>query len=409
MSNTAISDKFILKVIKQVALNLKKIVILCFLIAVFSSVWALTRTPRWSAWAAAIVPGSTATSLSAAAGAYGLGDAMGVAQTFGSDLLSTPASIDITLVTQILGSRGIQERIILKYNLIERYKSISMERAMKKFGERFSVSLSPEGVLFITAEGQSRTEAAAIVNDIILFANEELSTLVTSRSRRSRIHAEYALAVAADSLEVARDAMLEFRVRTGLIFPEEQASSMLEVMASIESSLVTAGATLEGLSGNLSYRNAMYAQASAQYDYLENALRERGSGGDSLSLFPSMDSMPVFMREYEELFINIETRNAVFLMLRQELETLRIEEARESPTIEIIVPATPEFLRAYPKRAVMVLTHTFIALLLCLVWIVFLTWFRGVLDSPESGPFIKGLLDDAKSQFRNPKNDSKKK
>lgn len=409
MSNTAISDKFISKVIKQVALNIKKIAILCFMIAVFSSVWALTRTPRWSAWAAAIVPGSTASSLSAAAGAYGLGDAMGVAQTLGSDILSTPASIDITLVTQILGSRGIQERIILKYGLIGRYKAISMERAMKKFGERFSVSLSPEGVLFITAEGQSRTEAAAIVNDIILFANEELSTLVTSRSRRSRIHAEYALAVAGDSLEVARDAMLEFRIRTGLIFPEQQAASMLEVMADIESNLVTAGATLEGLSGNLSYRSAMYAQASAQYNYLENALRVRGSDGDSLSIFPSMDSMPLFMREYEELFVNIETRNAVFLMLRQELETLRIEEARESPTIEIIVPATPEFLRAYPKRAVMVLTHTFIALVLCLVWIVFLTWFRGVLDSPESGPFIKGVMADAKNQFRNPKNVSKKK
>ncbi len=114
MSNTAISDKFISKVIKQVALNIKKIAILCFLIAVFSSAWALTRTPRWSAWAAAIVPGSTSSSLSAAAGAFGLGDAVGVVENLGSDLLPTPAGLDITLVTQILGSRGIQERIILK-------------------------------------------------------------------------------------------------------------------------------------------------------------------------------------------------------------------------------------------------------------------------------------------------------
>ena len=399
MADKALSEKFTSKVIRQIALNSRRIIILCFVVAVLSSSWALTRTPRWSAWAAAIVPGSTSASISASAGALGLGDAMGAMGALGSGILAQPAGIDITLATQILGSRGIQERIILKYDLINRYKAISMERAMKKFGELFSVTLSPEGIIFITAEGSSRTEAAAMVNDVVLFANDELSTLITSRARRTRIQTEYALSMAYDSLEASRNAMEEFRMRTGLIFPEQQASSMMDVMAAIESEMVSAGAILHGLSGNLSSRSPIYSQASAQYSYLEEALRVRSTTGDSLSIFPVMDSMPMFMREYESLIVNVETRTAVYLFLRQELENLRIEESKDSPTIEIIVPPTPEFLRAYPKRAVMVLTHVFIAFVLCIVWLVFLTWFRSMLDSPESGPFVKSLVTDFRNQF----------
>ncbi|MCK5131270.1 MAG: hypothetical protein KAR40_03860 [Candidatus Sabulitectum sp.] len=409
MADKVLSERFTGKVIRQVAQNARRITVLCFIVAVLSSAWALTRTPRWSAWTAVIVPGSTTSSISASMGALGLGDAMGGLAGLGAGMLPQPAGIDITLATQILGSRRVQERIILKYDLINRHKAISMERAIKKFGERFSVSLTPEGVIFITVEGSSRTEATAMANDVIRFANEELSTLVTSRSRRSRIHTEYATALAYDSLNASRDAMEEFRTRTGLILPEQQASSMMDVLSTIEGEMVSAGAVLSGLSGNLSARSAIYAQASAQYRYLEDALRVRSTVGDSLSLFPVMDSMPGYLREYEALAANIETRTAVYLLLRQELESLRIEESRESPTIEIIVPPTPEFLRAYPKRSVMVLTHVFIAFILCIVWLFFLTWFRSVLDSPESGSFVRSVLTDFRNQFHRKKNGSEKK
>jgi capsule polysaccharide export protein KpsE/RkpR len=409
MAEKPLGDKFIAIAVRQIALNVRRIVVLCFIVAVISSVWALTRTPRWGAWAAAIVPGETTASITASAGALGLGDAAGALGALGSGVLPEPAGVDITLATQILGSRSVQERVILKYDLISRYRALSMERAVKKFGDWCSVTLSPEGIIFVTAQGSSRTEAAAIVNDMILFANQELSTLVTSRARRSRIQTESALAVAYDSLEASRDAMELFRTSTGLVFPEEQASSMMDVMAAIESEMISAGAVLQGLSENLSSQNAIYSQASAQYRYLEDALRIRSTTGDSLSVFPVMDSIPYYLREYEALVVDIETRSAVYLLLRQELETLRIQESKDSPSIEIIVPATPEFLRAYPKRTVMVLTYTAVAFILCLIWIVFLTWLRSVLDSPNSGPFIKSTFQDVRNQFRRQANGSPKK
>jgi len=409
MAEKTLSEKYTGRVLKRVAQNLRRIVVICLTVAVLGSVWTLTRSPRWSAWAAAIVPGSTSSSLSATAGALGLGDAVDAVSSMGSGILPQFGGVDITLAVQVLGSRRVQERIILKYDLIREYKSISMERALTKFGERSSVSISPEGVIFVTAEGSSRTEAAAMVDDMITFANEELSRLVTSRARRSRIQTEAALLLALDSLQSSRNSMEEFRARTGLVFPEEQASSMMEAMAGIESEMVTAGALLEGISGSLSPRSAMYSQASAQYQYLENALRVRATTGDSLSVFPVMDSIPGYLSEYEALLLEVETRSAVYVLLRSELETLRIEEAKESPTIEVIVPPTPEFLRSYPKRTVMVVMYSGIAFVLCIIWTAFLTWFDSVMASEETGPFLRGVFKDVKDQLRLRRRGSEKK
>jgi len=409
MAEIPLADKYTGRVLKRVAKNLRRIILVCLTVAVFSSVWALTRAPRWSAWAAAIVPGSTSSSLSATASALGLGDAVSAMGSMGSGILPQFGGVDITLAVQILGSRRVQERIILEYDLISEYKSISMERALTKFGERSSVSVSPEGVIFVSAEGSSRTEATAMVNDMIAFANEELSSLVTSRARRSRIQTETALVLALDSLQSSRNSMQEFRARTGLVFPEEQASSMMEALSAIEGEMVTAGALLHGISGTLSPRSAMYAQASAQYEYLENALRVRSTSGDSLSVFPVMDSIPGYLSEYEELLLEVETRSAVYVLLRSELETLRIEEAKESPTIEVIVPPTPEYLRSYPKRTVMVVMYSGIAFILCIIWTAFLTWFDTIMASQETGPFLQGIFKDVKDQLRLRRRGSEKK
>lgn len=400
MTEKAFSSKFPARVASRIAGNARRIAMVCFAVAVASSVYTLTRTPRWGAWAAVIVPGSTATSLSSTAGALGLGDAVGTMGVLGSGMFSGMGGVDLTLAVQILGSRRISERIILEYDLINRYRTVSMERALTKFSQRSSVDVSPDGVIFVTAQGESRTEATAMVNDMIRFANDELNSLVTSRSRRGRLETERALSLAEDSLEAARASMQEFRVRTGLVFPDQQAAGMVDAMAEIQGQLITAGALLEGISGTLSPRSALYAQARAQYDYLENALLSGPEGAGAMGIFPSMDSIPNYLREYETLLIELETRIEIYLLLRSELETLKIEESKDSPTLEIIVPPVPEYLRAYPKRAVTVITHTLLAAFLCILWLCFITWFQGVLAGPDTGPFIRETTAVFREQFR---------
>ena len=88
----------------------------------------------------------------------------------------------------------------------------------------------------VSMEADSREKSAAIVNDIIEFANQELATIITSRARRSRIAAQEMVRAAEESLAISQRNMEAFRSETGLLFPEEQGISMVQLMASIEPS-----------------------------------------------------------------------------------------------------------------------------------------------------------------------------
>ena len=382
--------------LNSIARNLRKIMILCLLVAVASAVWALTREKRWSASAIAIVPGESG-SLSQMAG---LGAIAGELGGLGSVLSAgTPGGMDINLVQQILSSRIVLERVMLKYDFFDYFKSPNMDLALDRMRKWIAIELTPEGMIAVSAEGRSREEAAAMVNDIIAFANDELSVIITSRSRRSRILAEESVETAEESLLVAQNRMERFREETGLIFPEEQGSQTIELLGVLETELLLSEAELAGVSGTMSYSSSAYSEIARKVAFIRNTLNARMTTGDSLSLFPGLDSIPSMLKEYENISINLETRRLIYLMLRQELESLKLEEVKESPTLEVLVPAVPMALRSYPKRGMLVMTNTFIALILSLLWLAVVTYAKQLLEGESTGDFWRGILKTAGKQL----------
>lgn len=386
--------------IHTVASNFRKIFILCFLVALVASTWALTRKQYWRSSAMTMVPGAQQSTM----GLAGIG---GIAGNLLSDQLGgmgamlgagTGSYLDLNLVIQILNSRTVKEKVIFEYDLLPAYSVPSMDHAIKKFNKKYSVSLNDEGFIIVSMEAESREQAAAMVNDAISFTNEELASVITSRARRSRLIAEEMLHAAEESLHIAQLNMEAFREETGVLFPEEQGIETITQYAQLETELITAESELAGLASTLSSSSTAYSEIAGRVEYLRNAMLNKASG-DSLSYFPGLDSMPSLLMVYENLAIDLETRRVIYLMIRQELEALKLEEVRESPTLEIIVPAVPTALRSYPKRSVMVISYTFIAFLLSLLWMAVLTYTRQIMENQSTGPFLNSILSILKRQL----------
>lgn len=397
-----IAESFAGRWISTVAGNLRRVAVLCLIVAVASTVWALTREKRWSASAIAIVPGGGSGSFTQMLGLGGFsGDFLpeglgGLESAFSA---GTPGGMDINLVQQILSSRIVLERIMLKYDYFDYFKSPNMDLALERMRKRIAIEITPEGMLLISAEGRTREEAAAMVNDIIAFANDELSVIITSRARRSRILAEESVETAEESLLVAQNRMEQFREETGLIFPEEQGSQTIALLGALETELLLTEAKLSGVSGTMSYSSPAYSEIAREVAYLRNTLNNRMTSGDSLSLFPGLDSIPSMLKEYENISINLETRRIIYLMLRQELESLRLEEVKESPTLEVLVPAVPMALRSYPKRGMILVKNTILALILSLLWLTVVTYSKQLLEGESTGNFWRSILRTAGKQL----------
>jgi capsule polysaccharide export protein KpsE/RkpR len=395
----SIENSFAGKWVRSIAMNLRRIALLCIVVALASSVWALTRKQYWTASAITVVPGGQQTSLNLA-GIGGLAGGLLSDQLtgIGSMMSMGSSALDMNLVFQVLTSRTVFERIIFKYDLLAEMIVPTMDDALMKFRKRVSVFLTPEGFFVISMEADSREMAAAIVNDIIDFSNEELSTIITSRARRSRLAAEEFLSVAEESLLIAQDRMEQFREETGLLFPEQQGTLSMDMLGTLETQLILAEAELAGVSGTMSSSSTAYLEIARRVAFLRSSMMDKAAG-DSLSYFPGLDSMPAMLKEYENIAINLETRRAIYLMLRQELESLKLEETKDSPTLEILVPAVPSALRSYPKRGKMVIKYTIMAFFLSLLWIAVITYAKQLLDDESIGPFCKNVLRISRNQL----------
>jgi uncharacterized protein involved in exopolysaccharide biosynthesis len=386
--------------IRTVVRNLRKIILLCLVVAVAAAVYSLTRKQKWTAYSVVSVPGGEQSSMGLGALGGIAGDLLGDNMPSLSGMMNMGASeiLDLNLVFQVLTSRSVFERIIFKYDMLAELHAPSMDMAIKRFNEYASVVLTPESFFVVSMEADSREKSAAIVNDIIEFANQELSTIITSRARRSRIAAEELLKAAEESLTISQRNMETFRMDTGLLFPEEQGISMVQLMATLETELVLAEAQLAGVSGTMSSSSPAYIEVARTVEYLRGNMEGR-SISDSLGFFPGMDAMPEVLREYENLSIDLETRRALYLMLRQELESLKLEEAKDSPSIEVLVPAVPAALRSYPKRGKMVVGFTAVAFVIALLWMAVITYGRQLLENQDTGPFWRDVLGTAKKQL----------
>lgn len=388
--------------IRAIAANARRMMLFCLAVAVFTAVWSLFAKPRYSATAVVIVPATAQTEgLASLAGGLlpeGLGALGSLASGLGGQI-GMPGGFDIDVVQRVVSSRPVMERIILEYDLLRRYRAPTMHDALKKLMKRTRVTLTQQGFLEITAQGETREEAAGMARDIVEFANEELSTLVTSRARRARIEAENLLVVALDSLDSAQTRLRDFRDETGLLFPEEQGNSMVAILGTIESEMIVARSELSGAAASLSAGSPAYREAAARVSLLERALEARLTGSDSLTVLPAYDSLPDLVMRFDGLYMEVEMRRMVVLMLRQQLESLRLEEARDSPTLEIIEPPVPAKLRTTPKRALLVVKMTFAAFALGCLWMMVVTYFRRLMLDPVSGRFWREVWESVRAQM----------
>ena len=161
--------------IRTIAVNARRIVLFCLAVAVFTAVWSLFAKPRYSATAVVIIPAGTQTEgLASLAGSFlpeGLGALGGLASGLAGQI-GMPGGFDIDVVQRVISSRPVMERIILEYDLLRRYRAPTMQDALRKLMKRTRVTLTQQGFIEITAQGETREEAAEMARDIVEFAKQ---------------------------------------------------------------------------------------------------------------------------------------------------------------------------------------------------------------------------------------------
>jgi LPS O-antigen subunit length determinant protein (WzzB/FepE family) len=131
-------------------------------------------------------------------------------------------------------------------------------------------------------------------------------------------------------------------------------------MADLTAQAIALEVEMEILSKYASRSSDEYLKKKRRYDELQSQLKKfkvssaRDEDDFVRSFFPSLDKVPQVTLDFLRLARRVKIEETVNELLIKEYEKARIDEARDTPTVQVLDEATVPELRSRPKRKIMV-------------------------------------------------------
>jgi capsule polysaccharide export protein KpsE/RkpR len=293
----------------------------------------------------------------------------------GSDLLGIKNSGD--LFVGMLRSRTVQDRIVQRFDLKERYAVRLEEDARKELVNRTGIGIDRKsGIITITTNDRSPKGAAVLARAYV----EELDRLVAevsvSSARRERMFLEDRLKTVKLDLDQASRDFSEFASKNTAVDLKEQGRAMLESAARLQGELIAAESELKGLQEIYTPNNIRVKAVEARAAELRKQLANLG-GVEDLTIdrsravpYPSIREIPILGVRYQELYRRTKSQETVFEILTQEYELAKVQEAKETPTVKVLdEPAVPE-RKSFPPRTFLTILAGIIGMCCATIWVL---------------------------------------
>ena len=350
--------------------------------------------PRWyRATTTILPPGGEALGLGMASSL--MGTASGFATSFSLPFMATPSDI----MAAILKSRTVGEAVVKKENLLETYETESMENALRELFFRVSVNVTQEGLISLSYEDKDRIRAAKVANRFV----EELDRInretSASQAKNARIFIEERLAQTQKELTQAEENLREFKEENKTILLNDQMKAAIEKAADLKAQLVSSEIDVNVLSKTMSPSHPQIKslrsrinEIKKQLEILESGNQKEGSEGKTVLDVPFAE-VPALSLKLTRLAREVKIQEGVFALLTQQYEQYKIQETKDTPTIQVLDRAVPPERRAKPKRALLVGLSGILSIFASLVFIFGLEYFkRSKQKNPEAIERLESLL-----------------
>jgi len=282
-----------------------------------------------------------------------------------------------TIYIEMLKSRTVCERVIQEFDLMKRYKASRIEEAIDGLHGHLGFTLLDNGLLIMTLEDRDPQRAADMANRMVELLDETTRTLKETRAGRTRDFVHRQLQEREIMLAAAEDSLKRFQQDHNAVDLDEQLSSAMDIVTSLSSRAIALETELQIMAHYTSTSSEEYQRKQTEYNEVVGQLRKMKSSHNSAdqdvrSYIPTLQEVPELALQYLRLRREVEVQNTVFTMLTNEYEKARIEEARDTPVVQVLDHAQKPNLRSKPKRKIL----TIVGGLLGLGWASMLALFR---------------------------------
>jgi uncharacterized protein involved in exopolysaccharide biosynthesis len=303
---------------------------------------------------------SMAVALAGQLSAFGAGDLLGGAKNSGE------------LYAGILRSRSVTGELVKRFDLTHVYGVKKVSQAGNILNSNMEVNVdSKSGIVAVDVTAKSPALARDLASAFMDELRETNGRLALSQSSQRRLFFGQQLAKEKDDLEDAEVELKKTEEQSGLIAPSGQTQMEIGTIAQTQAQIAVREVQLAALRNSATEQNPEVIRLRSEITDLQEQLGrlQRGSNSKSTATIPT-SKVPELQLEYVRKEREVKYHEALFDMLSRQYEAARLDEARDSPVLQVLDEASYPDIKSGPKRSYYMLGSLVVGFLGSCVWVL---------------------------------------
>jgi uncharacterized protein involved in exopolysaccharide biosynthesis len=328
-----------------------------------------------------LLPPQQNSSVSAALSSQ-LGSMGSVAALAGGFGLKNPNDIFVGM----LQSRTVEDAMVQHFGLVKEYHAQYLSGARKQFEEHATVDdTNKDNLIRISIVDRDPQRAADIANGYVDQFRKLSEHLAITEASQRRLFFEQELEKAKDDLANAEEALKKTELSTGVIQPDNQVRALIDSAANLRAEITAREVQIQGMQTYATAENSQLVQAQRELEGMREQLAKLGGSeeGNSQLIVPR-GRVPEANLEYIRKLRDVQYYQTIFDILARQLESAKLDEAKEGALIQVVDHAIPPEMRSSPKRTLIVIVTTAVGFLFGVFVALFQVGYRRMEDDPET-------------------------
>ena len=279
-----------------------------------------------------------------------------------------------------LKSRTVQDALVDRFDLVNRYDSKFKEDARKELGENASIASGKDGLITIDASDKDPQFAAQLANAHVEELGKLLSRLAVTEAQQRRVFFEKQLTSAKDNLTKAEQALKGSGVNSSAL--KASPSAAVEGLAKLKATIAAQEIKVASMRGYLSESAPDFKQAQTEL----SAMRAQMDRAEKAEPAPTAGES-----DYVAKFRDFKYFETLFELFAKQYEMARVDESREGAVIQVVDIAQPPERKSKPKKALIAILATLATAFALLFFVFVRQGLRGAANAPESAEKLTRL------------------
>ena len=288
----------------------------------------------------------------------------------------------------ILKSRELAVKTINEFELMQYYGAPTIEDAINSFRDDLSILLTEEGTVNISMrlkteyfhpeenEIETRRRVMEISQFIVDELDQKYTYLETQKARYQRIIIERRYEESLADIEQLENDIAEFSLEYGIFDFELQIEAQLEVLYQLESELIKAEVQYELLANTFNKTHPEVLTQQNIVNSIKNKIDALRKGESDTNLRTSIEAAPEIGKRFIQLQREMLVQTAIYEFVVQQYEQIKVQEAKDTPSLQFIDTPQEPTKRTSPRRSLFVIAFSAIGFFIVLSIIAIIEFFE---------------------------------